>query len=69
MSAAGPPDGTDDRLGSLNVSEREHVRTEHNELWQSATPALAPGVVGVDAGMTLTKVARASEGGRNTIFS
>ena len=45
------------------MTERAHVRIEHNELWPKATPALAPGVVGVDAGMTLTKVARASEGG------
>lgn len=36
---------------------------EHNELWPSARPTLAPGVVGVDAGMTLTKVARAGDGG------
>ena len=25
------------------MTERERVRREHNELWQSATPALAPG--------------------------
>ena len=45
------------------MTERERVGREHNELWQSATPALPPGVVGVDAGMTLTKLARAGDGG------
>lgn len=45
------------------MTERERVRGEHSELFQSATLTLAPGVGGFDAGMTLTKVARATGGG------
>lgn len=45
------------------MTERERACGEHNELFQSTTLTLAPGIVGLDAGMTLTKVARSAGGG------
>lgn len=46
-----------------SVTESEHARTLHNELLSTATLRLPDGVVGIDAGMTLTKIARVTTEG------
>jgi len=50
-------------LSEFNVTERQRHHIVRDELFESASLILPPGVVGVDAGMTLTKIARGTTRG------